>query len=162
MSITSELVKIAKAKGATGTAQTVSEALDLLLDTLSGTDNAQKHTIEQAIASLATYIKAVPDGNKEITQNGSNIDVEAYETVTVEVPAYVVSFSANGGTGSVAPMACAKGSTITLPDDTGLTAPSNKEFAGWGAASDTAAASVITEYAATAATTLYAIWQATD
>lgn len=164
MSIVSELVKIAKAKGASSSAsaQTVTEAVDLLLDTLTGSDNSQKHTIEQAITAIADYINVEPSGSKSITSNGSSVDVKAYAKANVNVPAYVVSFSANGGTGTVAPMACANGSSITLPDSTGLTAPSNKTFAGWGTASDTPAASVITKYSATAAATLYAIWQSSE
>ena len=75
-----------------------------------------------------------------------------------ESETYVVSFSANGGSGTVAPVTCAAGATVTLPDDTGLTPPSEKEFAGWGTSASTAAKDVITKYAATEDATLYAIW----
>ena len=71
---------------------------------------------------------------------------------------YVVSFDANTGTGSVSPMTCAKGATVTLPAGTGLTAPSNKEFSGWGTAAD--ATNTITTLSATEDTTLYAVWVA--
>lgn len=76
--------------------------------------------------------------------------------------AYIVSFSANGGSGTVASVACAKGFTVKLPDDTGLTAPSQKEFGGWA---ETAAATKADydagdDFAATEAVTLYAFWTA--
>lgn len=77
---------------------------------------------------------------------------------TVPVTAYVVSFDANTGSGTVAPMACAKGATITLPDGDDLTPPSTKAFAGWATSADADAKDVITTYAATEDTTLYAIW----
>lgn len=74
-----------------------------------------------------------------------------------DVEAYIVSFDANGGSGTVAPVACSNGATVTLPDGTGLTPPSSKQFKGWGTSSD--ATSVITTIAATEDTTLYAIWE---
>lgn len=74
-----------------------------------------------------------------------------------DIAAYVISFSANGGSGSVDPMACAKGATVTLPAGTGLTPPSEKKFKGWGTTA--AATTVITTLSATEDTTLYAVWE---
>lgn len=74
-----------------------------------------------------------------------------------EVSAYVISFDANGGTGTVAPMACAKGATVTLPAGIGLTPPSEKKFKGWGTTA--AATAVVTTISATEDTTLYAVWE---
>lgn len=71
---------------------------------------------------------------------------------------YIVSFNANGGSGTVAPVTCAAGATVTLPGGTGLTAPSNKKFSGWGTSAS--ATETITTIAATENTTLYAVWVA--
>lgn len=83
---------------------------------------------------------------------------EAIGAMETNVDAYIISFNANGGSGTVDPIACADGSTVTLPAGTGLTPPSSKKFAGWAETSDAAASAVVTTYAATAATTLYAVW----
>lgn len=86
---------------------------------------------------------------------------EALSEVAADgIESYVISFNANGGSGTVSPVACVKGATITLPDDTGLTAPSSKEFAGWAEASD--ATEGVTSYSATEDTTLYAVWVAEE
>lgn len=93
---------------------------------------------------------------------GGNTVAEAISGSTITdgatTVAYVVSFNVNGGSGTVAPVACAKGSTVALPDGTGITAPSNKVFAGWGTTSS-ATATVKSPYAASAATTLYAVYE---
>lgn len=40
----------------------------------------------------------IPSGNKEITANGTNIDVKNYETVSVNVPTPAISFDSATGT----------------------------------------------------------------
>lgn len=138
------------------TPSTVTDALNALADVLSGDDAPDAKTIAEAIGNVNGEFSPVASGNVSITENGTEVDVAQYATASVAVPAYVISFDANGGTGTVAPMACAKGSTATLPDGTGLTPPSQKVFSGWGTTSD--ATEIIETYAATAATTLYAIY----
>lgn len=136
-----------------------------LLDYLG--DSAEGDTIAKVLGGSGTIAEAIdgleagedgitPTGNKAITSNGTAIDVTEYATVSVTVPAYVISFDANGGTGTVDPVACAAGSTAQLPAGTGLTAPEGKLFSGWGATD--AATEGVTEYAATADATLYAVW----
>lgn len=132
--IAEAFVAIARANGSTGSSDTIAGAIDLCTVALGGTVSTPHQEISEAVAGLGTALAALP--------------------------AYVVSFDANTGTGSVSPMACAKGATITLPDGTGLTAPSQKKFKGWGTAAD--ATTVITKLAATAATTLYAVWEASE
>ncbi len=51
-------------------------------------------------------------------------------TPKAPVTTYTVSFNANGGTGSIDPVPGVSGS-YTLPDGTGLTAPSGQTFVGW-------------------------------
>lgn len=157
--IVQAIVDVAKDLGASSSAsaESISEALDLLNDTLAGSDQTKAHTIAEAFAALGAHMHSVPTGTKNITSNGSNVSVENYEKVTVNVPAYVVTFDANTGTGTQAPMACAKGSSITLPTETTMTAPSEKSFKGWGTTAD--ATTVKTTLSASANTVLYAIWQ---
>ena len=85
MTIAGSIVALAKAYGAseTATAKTIDEALDLLNDTLKGSDATAEETIAKAISSVATNI--VPSGTKTITANGTDIDVAKYAKVTVNV-----------------------------------------------------------------------------
>ena len=67
-----------------------------------------------------------------------------------------LSFDANSGTGTVSPMSCVAGYEYDLPDDTGLTAPSNKTFAGWS--SLVSGTTGYTKWTPTTSETLYAVW----
>lgn len=85
MTIAGSIVALAKAYGASqsATASTINEALDLLNDTLAGSDEDAEATIAQAIDAVAEGI--VPTGTLTITENGTNIDVAKYAKVTVNV-----------------------------------------------------------------------------
>ena len=109
---------------------------------------------------LTALRKAGKTGGTIAEALGGSTIAAGVATSTATAVAYVITFSANGGSGSVDPIACAKGATVTLPDDTGLTPPSTKQFKGWGTKAD--ATAVITTYAATADATLYAIWEAAE
>ena len=110
---------------------------------------------------LTALRKAGKTGGTIAEALGGSTIAAGVATSTATAVAYVITFSANGGSGSVDPIACAKGATVTLPDDTGLTAPSEKEFAGWTATSDGTKA-VGETFAATEDTTLYALWEAAE
>ena len=71
---------------------------------------------------------------------------------------YTVTYNANGGTGTVAPVTVDAGESVTLSDGTGLTAPTDKEFAGWATESTATVADVSSPYTPTADVTLYAVW----
>ena len=107
-------------------------------------------------------MKTILNALKEQGYSGATIGKALGGTTIAEAVAgtesYIVSFSANGGSGTVAPATCAKGATITLPDGKSLTAPSQKQFAGWATSASAAATAVITTYAASEDATLYAIW----
>lgn len=153
-----QIIALAKAAGYSGDGPlTVRGALDALADAVNGSDKAVPNDIAGAVASLDGLLYKTPTGTKSISSNGSNVDVSSYAKVSVSVPAYVVAFDANGGTGSVAPRACAKGSSVTLPDGTGLTAPEGKQFKGWGTTAG--ATATVTKVSATADTTVYAVWE---
>lgn len=85
MTIAGSIVALAKKYGASGsaTASTINEALDLLNDTLAGSDADAEATIAQAIDAVAEGI--VPTGTLTITENGTDIDVAKYAKVTVNV-----------------------------------------------------------------------------
>ena len=70
---------------------------------------------------------------------------------------YTISFNANGGSGTITAIEANDGASIALPDGSDLTAPTDKEFAGWGASALTTEA-VDDPYTVTADATLYAIW----
>jgi len=74
---------------------------------------------------------------------------------------YEIVYNVNGGTGT-APTAetVQVGESVTLPDDTGMTAPSDKTFAGWAKRPDATAATydADTSYTPNDDVTLYAVW----
>lgn len=136
------------------------------------------------------YTLVEPTGTKSITENGENIDVSQYAAADVNVPnpsigtlevdangtfdvaskasvsvnvaPVTVTYNANGGTGSVAPVTVGKGTEISLDDGTGLTAPEGKAFAGWATTDSAEAPDVDSPYAVTADVTLYAVYTAAE
>ena len=76
---------------------------------------------------------------------------------------YRVNYDANGGTGTIAGATVNAGSSVTLDSGSGLTAPSNKEFAGWALTSTATEAAYAggATYTPLADTTFYAVWAAT-
>lgn len=133
------IVKVAQEWGATGNPQTVTGAIDLLLDTLDGSDNQTKQTVAGAMEQLANHIKPL------------------------DIPAYIITFDSNGGTGTASQVACAKWSSVDLDDGDGL---SNEgyTFAGWAesAAATEADYEGGASYSATEDITLYAVWVADE
>ena len=69
-----------------------------------------------------------------------------------------LTYDVNGGTGSIAPVVTAKGSSINLNDGTGLTAPTGKGFLGWGTTAETTTPDITSPYTITENKTIYAIW----
>ncbi len=71
---------------------------------------------------------------------------------------YTVTYDANGGTGTIAPVTYT-GTPITLSDGTGLTGPTGKTvFKGWAKTANATSASVTSLFTPTKDTTLYAVW----
>ena len=73
------------------------------------------------------------------------------------VDAFTITFDANSGSGTIEPIEAADGDTINLPDGSDLTAPTGKEFVGWGE-SALATEPVDDPYTVTDNAILYAIW----
>lgn len=133
---------------------------------LSVTANGE---ISLAGANYSSVIVNVPNpstGTLSVVENGE-YDVTAKATAAVNVPAYLLQYNVNGGTGAVAPQAVAFGSSTTAAAGDGLTPPSEKTFAGWGLtdsaeeADYTAGATIkfgSGENELSVDTTLYAVW----
>lgn len=87
------------------------------------------------------------------------IENQDFEPSGVE---YTVTYNVNGGTGSIEPVNVAVGSSITLNDGSGLTAPEGKQFLGWAKSATASSATVTSPFAPTKDTTLYAVWKAVE
>ena len=91
-------------------------------------------------------------------------DITSPYTITENKTIYAVwkqtatlTYNANNGTGTIPAVTVDVGSSITLSNGTGLTAPTGKVFGGWATASDSTTA-VTSPYTISENTTLYAIW----
>ena len=121
------------------------------------TDEVGAQLITEGLAEEYKLIE--PTGTKAITLNGT-YDITEYASATVNVGVLTVTYNANGGTGSVDPVTVGAGSSVTLSDGTGLTAPEGKVFDGWATTSDAEAPDVESPYTPTENVTLYAVYVA--
>lgn len=114
---------------------------------------------ETDVTAYAKALVAVPlpEGSTTLTANGEH-NIADYASVVVDVPVYTVAYNANGGTGTIDSVHAANGSSITLSDGTGLTAPDTKRFAGWGSTNDKTEPDVVSPYTVSGNVTLYAVW----
>lgn len=111
-------------------------------------EDASYGTIAQAVAGISgTTAKSTIAA----TIAGANISGG-------NVEAFVVSFDANTGSGTIADVACADGSTVKLPTS-GVT-KSGYRLAGWAESASATEADYEpgADFAATETTTLYAFW----
>lgn len=108
-------------------------------------------------ASAAVNVPNPSTGTLEVTENGTQ-NVTDYASVSINVEPVTVTYDANGGTGTVAPVTVGKGTEITLSDGTGLTAPDTKQFAGWATTAAAEEPDVTNPYKVTANVTLYAVY----
>ena len=98
------------------------------------------------------------------TSSTTTPDITSPYTITENKTIYAVwkqivtlTYNVNGGTGTIPAVTVDAGSSITLSDGTGLTAPTGKVFGGWATASDSTTA-VTSPYTISENKTLYAIW----
>lgn len=104
------------------------------------------------------YTLLTPTGTISITSNGT-VDVSTYESASINVGTYTITYDANGGTGSVDSATVIAGNSASLSDGTGLTAPEGKVFGGWATTSTAESADVTSPYTPTQNVTLYAFWE---
>ena len=119
----------------------------------NGSSNGGGHATVISYAGSNTPVNLVLDGNAlKIVANGS-------ASLSFGAPSYTVTFSANGGTGTMDPVS--KSGEYTLPAN-GFTAPAGKAFKCWSVVIGSAAAvekNVGQTIDVTANTTISAVWQ---
>lgn len=71
---------------------------------------------------------------------------------------YRVTYDLMGGTGDVDDVNVNAGSSVTLPDDTDVTAPSGKDFSGWATNAAATTPNVSSPYTPSGNVTLYAVY----
>lgn len=87
-----------------------------------------------------------------IINESGNVDMQECFSIAT------LTYDANGGTGSVAPVKAKGGYPIDLSDGTGLTAPTGKEFAGWASSASATEPDITSPLAIEKNTTIYAVW----
>ncbi len=114
------------------------------------------------LAAPAGYTEMIPSQNVYYVRGQKTYEISFTYVKNAPVP-YTVQFDVNGGTGT-APTALTESTAnagVTLPDDTGMTAPGTKVFVGWAldSADTTATAGLANAiFRPTADCTLYAVW----
>ncbi len=117
----------------------ISKVLDEKLGNLTPTQRISK-ALGGGKGTISTIL-----GRKEIEVNDNPLK-------------YTVTYNANGGVGTIDSVSVTAGESITLSDGTGLTAPEDKEFAGWAKSSSAQSATVTSPFTPDKDTTLYAVW----
>ena len=77
----------------------------------------------------------------------------------IPVTKYLVSFDANGGTGSMSSVEIIEGETFVLPDNE-FEAPEGFRFAGWNVGDDTTLRAPGYEFVVESETVIHAVWEA--
>lgn len=136
-------------------------------------NDTKGESLEFGTSEIEGQVAALANGDWSASQTFDTLtDAQAYlnaffnttnpasddETET----SYTITYNANGGTGTIEPASVEAGQSVTLSDGTGLTAPSDKEFAGWATTSDAETANVTSPYTPSADVTLYAVWVDTN
>ena len=145
--------------------------------TISFNLNGGSGTTPASVTKAEGLVIALPDGTgltpvvgkEELLGWGDAADATTYSMtheVTEDATLYAiwgdkftVTYSANGGTGTIEPVTVSDGTVITLSDGTGLTAPEGKQFVGWGSTSLAEEADIESPYTVTEDATIYAIWK---
>lgn len=133
MSIRSELRKLLVAMEVSPSSKTIPGLLGEVSTALGGQNTGK--TIAEQIYNIALAKGFPEDGD------------------------FTVTYNVNGGTGSIDPVDVKAGESITLNDCSEVTAPENKEFAGWAKSSSAQNPTVNSPFTPYADTTLYAVWK---
>lgn len=118
-------------------------------------------SLEFSTTEIEGTVAALLNGNWSIAKTFDEKDAAiTYLEGLMAAPAtnVTLTYNANGGSGSIAPVTVAARTAVTLSDGTGLTAPEGKTFSGWATTSDAATADATSPYTVTQNTTLYAVW----
>ena len=139
-------------------------------DANGGTGTMAAVTVVSGNYTLPANGFTAPDGKQfkgwSLAANGNIIDmgiINVAVDITLyaiweNIPAvtYTISFNANGGTGTMAPVQYA--GTYTLPQQSTFTAPNGKQFKGWALSANGSKINGTTTVIS-ADTVLYAIWE---
>lgn len=144
--------------------------------TISFDLNGGSGTTPASVTKAEGLVIALPDGTgltpavgkEELLGWGDAADATAYSMtheVTEDVTLYAIwgdkftiTYDANGGTGTIDAVTVSEGTSVTLSDGADLTAPEDKEFAGWGSTALAEEADIESPYTVTEDVTLYAVW----
>lgn len=122
-------------------------------------DNTKGESVEFNTYELEGTVNALANGEWSKTKTFSN-KAEAIAYIEAELgnsTEYVVTYNANGGTGTVDSETVVAGESITLDDGSGLTYASHT-FKGWGT-NPSATAVLTSPYTPSGDVTLYAVWE---
>lgn len=133
MSIRSELKNLLVAMEVSATSKTIPGLLGEVSTALGG--QATGKTIAEQIHNIAVAKGFPEDGD------------------------FTVTYNVNGGTGSIDAVDVKAGDSIVLNDCSDVTAPENKEFAGWAKSASAQNPTVVSPYTPYADVTLYAVWK---
>lgn len=126
-------------------------------------ENTKGESLEFGTTTLEGRVASLANGDWSDTKTFTTLaDALAYLEGLMASPTpttkYTITYNANGGTGTIAPVEVTAGQSVTLSDGTGLTAPSSKTFGGWATTSTAETADVTSPYTPQANVTLYAVW----
>lgn len=130
----------------------------------SAENNTKGESVEFATTEIEGTVSALKNGKwstaKTFTDKTEALTyLEGLMSNTSPVSTtYTVTYNANGGTGSIAPVTVNAGQSVTLSDGTGLTAPEGKTFGGWASTSSATTANINSPFTPTADITVYAVW----
>lgn len=126
-------------------------------------DNTKGESVEFSTPTIEGKIASLANGNWSDTKTfATKAEALAFiqGTFAAAGTTFRVNYDANGGTGSISAVSVNAGSSTTLDTGSGLTAPSDKEFAGWAltsGATEPAYEGGVTYYP-TSDVTFYAVW----
>ena len=126
-------------------------------------DNTRGESVEFSTPTIEGAIVALANGNWSESQTFAT-KAAAVAFIQGKLAAsgttFRVNYDANGGTGSIATVVVNAGNSTTLNSGSTLTAPSNKEFAGWALTSGAASAAYEggETYYPASDVTFYAVW----
>lgn len=130
----------------------------------SAENNTKGESVEFATTEIEGNLAALKDGKWSIAKTFDTRDeAKTYLDGLMANPSpvtttYTVTYNANGGTGTIAPVEVTAGQSVTLSDGTGLTAPEGKTFSGWATTADATTPDVTSPYTPVADITIYAVW----
>lgn len=129
-------------------------------------DQTKGESVEFATSEIEGTIATLANGNWSTAKTFESKEAAIAFIQAIFAGAtstFRVNYDANGGTGTIAAQTVNAGSSVTLDSGSGLTAPSNKEFAGWALTSTATEAAYAggATYTPLADVTFYAVWTAT-